>query len=121
MRFLPGAHAVLCEIGRFHRRERVRSRGSHLPITVLRLLPHFALWGFDKAAFGQTLARRVFYTETFRGPATVFADRAFSAPAVAAFSVHMPVKSSRTVSFARAVRANAELDYAQHVCPPGSF
>jgi CO/xanthine dehydrogenase Mo-binding subunit len=39
MRFLSGAHAVLCEIGRFHRRESVRS-GSHLPITVLRLLPH---------------------------------------------------------------------------------
>jgi hypothetical protein len=53
MRFLPGAHAVLCEIGRFHRRERVRSRGSHVPVTVLHLLPH-ALWGFDKAAFAQT-------------------------------------------------------------------
>jgi hypothetical protein len=55
MRFAPGAHAVLCELG------------------------------------------RVFFAEAFRGPATVFADKAVVAPAVAGFSVHMPVKASRTV------------------------
>ena len=40
---------------------------------------------------------RVFFSEAFRGPATVFADKALAAPAIAVFSVYLPVKASKTV------------------------
>jgi hypothetical protein len=40
---------------------------------------------------------RVFFSEAFRGPASVFAELPCKQPDVAAFTVQMPVKNSRTV------------------------
>ena len=40
---------------------------------------------------------RVLFSEAFRGPASVFAELPCKEPDVAAFTVQMPVKHSRTV------------------------